>query len=186
MIGATASAKRTARTRRRQCKQRTFDKQLLYEPGSTRADRQPQRHLPLSRGCPRGQQVCDIRAGDQQHQADDGRKDPQRPLERFSQRRWSIRGGSDKEWCAQVLFAQSPRLVGPEPAEPFAANGSEHRLQDRARIVRPDTWPQPSERAEPLPADFVQGIAIAHHHRQPDVGANAGLESGERRPRRRR
>ncbi len=50
--------------------QQRFRQQLPEQPGAAGADRRPNRELALPHGAPRQQQVGDVAARDQQHQAD--------------------------------------------------------------------------------------------------------------------
>ena len=113
MIGATASARRTARTDADSASSAPSTRSSCHEPGSTRANRQPQRHLPLSaaaRAVSRFatfEQAISSTSATTVARNHNGRSNDflsvDEPLAFY------IAG------CAQVaLFAQSPRLVGPK------------------------------------------------------------------------
>ena len=58
--------------------QRAFGQQLSNDAASSGAKRRSDRHLFLPVGRPRQQQISDVRAGDQQNEADDSHQYPQR------------------------------------------------------------------------------------------------------------
>ena len=171
--------------------------ELAHDLAAPRAERGPDRDLLLSRRGAREQQVRDVGAGDEEHQADQALQDDERLLEPLPQVRVSARRGHDQEG-----LLEEPLLGVGELGEELAlqlfllALGVEGAQRGLGLLPR-DPRLEPAEQVEPggaLVLEVVVGRVERRLHRhgdpeprqhggvRPDEARGGDADHGERRP----
>jgi hypothetical protein len=160
-----------AATERRQ--HGALGQQLPHDAPPAGADREPDGNLPASCRRPRQQQIGDIGAGDQQHQADRSHQQLQRQREI----------GDAIALPAASVEEEQTGGIGPSRKRPGGFR------QRRLRLLAADLRFQPSEHTQPAGIAIVQ-FAVAsrlrlrlHHHRHVDIVDGAAESAGELRRR---
>ena len=142
---AVASSSPATAAGRRQ--HQALDQQLTHDAAARRAERQPQRHLALTRGAARQQQIRDVRARNQQHAGDDRHQHPQRPPQLSAHRRIPSRRGHDVD-LVLVQVAPLRRRGGAAEArvgQILLAQRAIERREARFRLFRRDAGLQPRD-----------------------------------------
>ena len=170
----------------RRGEQHAFDEQLLDETSAARAERETHRHLALTAGAARQQQVRDIGAGDQQHARGNRHQDPQGTRQRPAQTGSAPRRRLDHDLALDEAIAHRLRRVRERAFldlefEPRAIE----RLQRGLRLFGRHAGLQPGEDADPAVARIVERVVPArrqlrlHHHRHVDLRRDAQLDALE-------
>ena len=130
-----------------------LDEHLAHHARAARAQREPQRELRSPRRRSRQQELADVRAGDEQHQAGDAEQDEQRLRELPPQIRQSRGRRGDDE--PRVLELPGELVAQPPLGRGRAGQG----VEPRAGLLERDARLQPAEQAQPRRGDAADSRA---------------------------
>ena len=162
--------------------EQAFDDELPDDAGAAGAEGRADGDLLLPGGGAGQQQVGHVGAGDEKHEADQPLQDDEWLFEAFAEERLPAHGGDEREGLLQEAVLHVGELGEHGALEFFFLHLAVEDADGGLGLLLRDARLEPTVEVEPGVAFVVEGVPGGgdgglHHHRDPDVGGQAGVSA---------